>query len=478
MYIDHVNESTGVGSRFCLNADHADTAGSASKLDCGNVGNRTTPVYFANGVPQTCEQIKTETLTVNVNGANAGSFNGSQPVTINIDTISEDDVNALLNGYLPRSAGENYKLTGALGLPEGIMYGESLPETGFEGQLFFLAEDAENPPIYVPEGGHTGQVLKKNSAASGDISWGYPLPAGGEAGHVLIKNSATNNDASWKELVALPKGGTKGQIMVKSSTTDGDAAWVDGYASLTEAGLVSTGRQYFSGQKVFDQAPRIIIDNNKGSIPATTQSDFIAFVEPTGTSAVNRFGMIYTSIDTASNVRTGIHAYKNANASTDNAVIYVQYNADGTTKAYSSAPFYGAVWNDYAEFRAQKEIIEPGYCVASADNGQVYKTTEKFQACDGIVSDTFGFAIGETNECKTPLAVAGRVLAYCEGNRYDYHSGDTVCAGPDGKVCKMTREEIREWPDRIIGIVSEIPEYECWGDGNVPVNGRIWIKVK
>ena len=76
------------------------------------------------------------------------------------------------------------------------------------------------------------------------------------------------------------------------------------------------------------------------------------------------------------------------------------------------------------------------------------------------------------------MAVAGRVLAYCEGNRADYHAGDTVCAGPNGKVMKMTREEIREWPDRIIGIVSEIPEYEVWGTGNVPVNGRIWIKVK
>ena len=136
------------------------------------------------------------------------------------------------------------------------------------------------------------------------------------------------------------------------------------------------------------------------------------------------------------------------------------------------------MWNDYAEFRNQSEDIEPGYCVASADDGKVYKTTEKFQACDGIVSDTFGFSIGQTNECKTPLAVAGRVLAYCEGERSDYHAGDTVCAGINGLVCKMTREEIKEYPDRIIGIVSEIPDYETWGSGNVPVNGRIWIKVK
>ena len=156
----------------------------------------------------------------------------------------------------------------------------------------------------------------------------------------------------------------------------------------------------------------------------------------------------------------------------------IHFGANGSWGQVNSSGIHGAIWNDYAEYRAQKEIVEPGYCVASADNGQVYKTTEKFQACDGIVSDTFGFSIGETDECKTPLAVAGRVLAYCEGDRYDYHSGDTVCAGPEGKVCKMTREEIKEYPDRIIGIVSEIPEYETWGSGNVAVNGRIWIKVK
>ena len=76
------------------------------------------------------------------------------------------------------------------------------------------------------------------------------------------------------------------------------------------------------------------------------------------------------------------------------------------------------------------------------------------------------------------MAVAGRVLAYCEGDRYSYHAGDTVCAGPGGKIIKMTRDEIREYPDRIVGIVSEIPEYETWGSGNTIVDGRIWIKVR
>ena len=172
---------------------------------------------------------------------------------------------------------------------------------------------------------------------------------------------------------------------------------------------------------------------------------------------------------------SGTYFYNNC---ANDGTSYTQTLSITSSKITAHKPLYGAVWNDYAEYRTQKESIKPGYCVASSDDGKIYKTTKKFQACDGIVSDTFGFAIGETDESKTPLAVAGRVLAYCEGSRADYHAGDTVCAGPNGKVCKMTREEIREWPDRIVGVVSEIPEYEIWGTGNVEVNGRIWIKVR
>ena len=42
----------------------------------------------------------------------------------------------------------------------------------------------------------------------------------------------------------------------------------------------------------------------------------------------------------------------------------------------------------------------------------------------------------------------------------------------------MTREEIRDYPDRIVGIVSEIPNYEYWGENNIKVNNRIWIKIR
>ena len=104
--------------------------------------------------------------------------------------------------------------------------------------------------------------------------------------------------------------------------------------------------------------------------------------------------------------------------------------------------------------------------------------TERLQPGAEIVSDTFGFAIGETEKSKTPIAVSGRVLAYTYEDRDSFKAGDPVCAGPQGTVSKMTREEVREYPDRIIGTVSAIPNYDTWGADNIKVNNRIWIKIK
>jgi len=101
-----------------------------------------------------------------------------------------------------------------------------------------------------------------------------------------------------------------------------------------------------------------------------------------------------------------------------------------------------------------------------------------------IVSDTYGFGIGESDDAKTPIAVSGRVLAYPYKDRNQYHLGDAVCSAPNGTIDIMTRREIRKYPERIIGIVSEIPSYEEWCGGTnenpepVKVNGRIWVYVR
>lgn len=142
-----------------------------------------------------------------------------------------------------------------------------------------------------------------------------------------------------------------------------------------------------------------------------------------------------------------------------------------------SGVLYGAAWNDYAEYR-ESDITEPGRVICENGDDTLSLSTERLQPGANVISDTFGFAIGETETAKTPIAVSGRVLVYPYENRDTYKPGDAVCAAPNGTVSKMTREEIREYPERIIGTVSAIPNYETWGTGNVSVNGRIWIKVK
>lgn len=139
---------------------------------------------------------------------------------------------------------------------------------------------------------------------------------------------------------------------------------------------------------------------------------------------------------------------------------------------------YGAAWNDYAEFRECAEMPVPGRVVYEKGDDTLALATERLQPGAAIISDTYGFAIGQTEKAQTPIAVSGRVLAYPYEDRAVYLPGDAVCAAPNGTVSKMTREEIREYPERIVGIVSAIPTYETWGQNNIEVNGRIWIKVR
>lgn len=139
---------------------------------------------------------------------------------------------------------------------------------------------------------------------------------------------------------------------------------------------------------------------------------------------------------------------------------------------------WGAVWNDYAECR-EADTIEPGKCVIEVGNDTLITSTERLMPGANITSDTFGFAIGETEQAKTPIAVSGRVLAYPYESREEFKKniGRPVCSGPNGTVSIMTDEEYRNKGYCAIGTISAVPDYEEWGTGKVKVNGRVWIKV-
>lgn len=167
------------------------------------------------------------------------------------------------------------------------------------------------------------------------------------------------------------------------------------------------------------------------------------------------------------------------------------YNAGNNTattiRMRDSGVVESAMWNDYAEYR-KANTIEPGRVVVETGNDDLQLCNQRLAAGGRVISDTYGFAIGQTKDCQTPIAVSGRVLVYPYKNRNKFKPGDAVCTAPNGTVDVMTRKEIILYPERIIGTVSAIPTYETWyGGGNydedgdlipIPVNGRIWIYVR
>lgn len=166
----------------------------------------------------------------------------------------------------------------------------------------------------------------------------------------------------------------------------------------------------------------------------------------------------------------------NSTLTTAQGALIVKGGVHVAKQLYASK-VYNAVWNDYAECR-KAETLEPGRVVIEDASGEMKLSSERLQPGGSIISDTYGHSMGYTDECQTPVAVAGRVLSYYDGDIDMYTVGAAVGTGPNGTVSLMTREEIMTYPDRIIGIVSEIPSYEEWGPEHIKVNGRIWIKIK
>lgn len=149
-------------------------------------------------------------------------------------------------------------------------------------------------------------------------------------------------------------------------------------------------------------------------------------------------------------------------------------------EAHTDLKFYGAVWNDYAEYRITKNDIEPGHCIIETGDDDLILSNARMQPGAEIVSDTFGFSIGQTEEAKTPIASSGRVLAYIYEGRDAARAaiGKPVCSGPNGTVSIMTDKEYQEYGYCAIGTISSVPDYEEWGEDKIKINGRIWIRIK
>lgn len=182
-----------------------------------------------------------------------------------------------------------------------------------------------------------------------------------------------------------------------------------------------------------------------------------------------------TDTKVTTDAQTSSKIYVTGTPSTGTVTGTLQYNEN---VYISGNVMYGACWNDYAEYRIS-DCQEPGRVICENGDDTLSLATERLQPAGNVISDTFGFAIGETEQAKTPIAVSGRVLAYPYESREEFKKniGRPVCSGPNGTVSIMTDKEYRDKGYCAIGIISAVPDYEEWGAGKVKVNGRVWIKV-
>lgn len=266
-------------------------------------------------------------------------------------------------------------------------------------------------------------------------------------------------DSTWGNWAVIIDSNNIGSYSSHYAPNAGNADTVDGYhadAFVKKAGDTMTGDLNF----------RTI-----GQWPAPSDETYPINSAGIMWSGSSDYAKIYYEVAAADTGRLVFNTGDDSNC-------IISFRNCGTQYAYiDTRGLHGAVWNDYAECRKSNEN-EPGRVVLEDNFGVCQITVKRLQPFAGVISDTYGFCQGETNDAKTPLAVAGRVLVYTYQNRYNYKIGDCVCAAPNGTVDIMTRKEVKEYPDRIVGTVSEIPDYEVWGTGNVKVNNRIWIKVK
>lgn len=168
-----------------------------------------------------------------------------------------------------------------------------------------------------------------------------------------------------------------------------------------------------------------------------------------------------------------------ASTSTTTGALTVSGGAGFAGDVYANK-VYGAVWNDYAEYREGPQFILPGEVVYEKGDDTLALCDEDCAAGCYIVSDTFGFAIGQTKKANLPVAVSGRVLVYTAEDRMTYKDaiGRPVCGTKGGRIRLMTDEEATRFPWKILGTVSSVPEYKTWGDKEIEVNDRIWVKVR
>lgn len=431
-----------------------------------------------------------DTQTLYLIGSQVSNANHAKTLASKISVIG-----TTINGNATSASKVNNKLTvGSKTYDGSAAITIEASDLGLSNALHFIGAAT----VAITDGSTTDPVISGyTSKKTGDViidkdsAYEYVWTAAGkwerlgpDGSYKVVQTAVSSPSASGSTTAFIDtiSQNAQGVITVTKKNLDTTGTWSGNAATATTATKLGTATVGGAAKPIYLNAGTATacsstigssttpVYMNAGTITACGNSLTVSITgnAATATTATNATN-IYSSASTTKAYVLGTTTASSANHAT-------VYNASVYT---SGSVLYGAAWNDYAEYR-ESDVVEPGRCIIEQGNDKLILSTRRMQPGAEIISDTFGFAIGETDNCKTPIATSGRVLAYPLESleKFKENIGKPVCSGPNGTVSIMSDEEYKNFGYCAIGTISAVPDYEEWGAGNIKVNNRVWIRVR